>query len=95
MKCPNCGKEIADDSVFCEYCGTRVQNQVVNTEVEDSEVEASFGQKLISFLIPFVGLIIYGINNKRKPKIAKGCLNAAIWGVVVQILLYILPMFMY
>ena len=25
MKCPNCGKEIANDSVFCEYCGTRVK----------------------------------------------------------------------
>lgn len=24
MKCPNCGKEITDDSKFCEYCGTKV-----------------------------------------------------------------------
>lgn len=24
MKCPHCGKEIANDSEFCEYCGTRV-----------------------------------------------------------------------
>ena len=22
MQCPNCGKEIANDSQFCEYCGT-------------------------------------------------------------------------
>ena len=92
MKCPNCGKEIADDSIFCEFCGTRVQNQVVNPEVEDSEVEATFGQKLVSFLIPLVGLIIYGINNKRKPKMAKGCLNAAIFGVIADILLNLLLM---
>ena len=26
MKCPNCGKEIANDSVFCEYCGTPIKN---------------------------------------------------------------------
>lgn len=25
MKCPNCKKEIENDSVFCEYCGTRVK----------------------------------------------------------------------
>ena len=25
MKCTNCGKEIANDSVFCEYCGTAIQ----------------------------------------------------------------------
>ena len=27
MKYPNCGKEIANDSQFCEFCGTRVINQ--------------------------------------------------------------------
>lgn len=26
MKCPKCGKEIADDSNFCEYCGERTGN---------------------------------------------------------------------
>jgi len=25
MKCPNCGKEIANDSFFCEYCGTQIK----------------------------------------------------------------------
>ena len=24
MKCPSCGKEIAEDSNFCEYCGESV-----------------------------------------------------------------------
>lgn len=24
MNCPNCGKQIANDSSFCEWCGTRV-----------------------------------------------------------------------
>ncbi len=24
MKCPNCGKEIANDSMFCGYCGTKL-----------------------------------------------------------------------
>jgi len=25
MKCPNCGKEITDDSLFCEFCGAKVK----------------------------------------------------------------------
>ena len=25
MKCPKCGKEIANDSFFCEYCGTQIK----------------------------------------------------------------------
>lgn len=28
MLCPNCGKEIADDSLYCEYCGERSSESV-------------------------------------------------------------------
>lgn len=24
MKCPKCGKELADDSAFCEFCGAEI-----------------------------------------------------------------------
>ena len=24
MKCENCGKEIEDDSLFCEFCGAKI-----------------------------------------------------------------------
>lgn len=27
MKCPNCGKEITDDSLYCEYCGAKVVSE--------------------------------------------------------------------
>ena len=26
MKCSNCGREIANDSVFCEFCGAQIKN---------------------------------------------------------------------
>ena len=31
MKCPKCGKEIANDSQFCEYCGNKI-NPVKKTQ---------------------------------------------------------------
>ncbi|MBS4913302.1 MAG: zinc-ribbon domain-containing protein [Veillonella sp.] len=31
MICKTCGKEIADDSVFCEHCGAKVEKDVVDT----------------------------------------------------------------
>lgn len=28
MKCPKCGKEIAYDSKFCEFCGAKIKNSI-------------------------------------------------------------------
>lgn len=37
MNCPNCKQEIEDNSVFCEYCGTKIeQEQLANTNEFDS-----------------------------------------------------------
>lgn len=29
--CPNCGKEIADDSLFCEYCGAKLTQKTTSS----------------------------------------------------------------
>lgn len=29
MKCKNCGKEIANDSEFCEFCGTKSEKKQI------------------------------------------------------------------
>lgn len=38
MKCPNCGKEIASDSFFCEWCGIKIQD-VVKLNVDEDKVK--------------------------------------------------------
>ena len=32
MNCPNCGKEIADDSIFCEFCGEKVKKGLASSK---------------------------------------------------------------
>lgn len=36
MYCTNCGRQIIDYSVFCEYCGAKQQNNIINNLSEDN-----------------------------------------------------------
>lgn len=48
MICNNCGKNIEDDSLFCEFCGTKiVKNETKKNEVdaEQNNVEQSANEK--------------------------------------------------
>lgn len=42
MYCNKCGKQIVDDSVFCSYCGVKVEHLVeeVNTDTDAIIIEA-------------------------------------------------------
>lgn len=80
MKCSNCGQEIANDSNFCEHCGS---------SVEIMEQKASVSGIIVSFLIPLVGFILYGTSKRKKSTDAKKYLWWAIVGCVVSIILQI------
>lgn len=42
MKCPNCGKEIPDNSKFCTYCGFQIP-QVAATGAQPQNTQPQFG----------------------------------------------------
>jgi hypothetical protein len=46
MKCPHCGKEIANDSVFCEYCGEKIKNLPSSQPVQFAPTKKSKFQML-------------------------------------------------
>lgn len=57
MKCSNCGKEIADDSRFCEFCGSQIKIK------EDKKLK--WGQLLIGAIFLIIGvLILQNVNRK-------------------------------
>ena len=37
--CPNCGKKISDDSVFCTYCGKMVENTIASQAMPETVAE--------------------------------------------------------
>ena len=88
MKCKHCGQEIADDSMFCEYCGTKTNNEL------SAEKRASGWQKFGSFMIPLLGLIWYGTKIREEPLVAKSCLKWGIIGFVFGIVLNVIVVLM-
>jgi len=53
MICPKCGKEIFDASVYCNYCGTVVQEELKRTKFQM--------RKTYFFLIVSLLLIVAGL----------------------------------
>ena len=56
----------------------------------ESEDQLGIGLKILSFLIPLAGAIIYFINKDKMPNKAKSACNSALFGFAVGIVLNIL-----
>ena len=48
------------------------------------EEKASIGLAILSFFIPLVGLILFFVKRKKRPKTAKACLTAAVISVLLS-----------
>ena len=94
MKCQNCGSELIAGTSHCHYCGNAnmaqypQQNfsQQMNSNyqqfngVQDvSQKDAEVWLKIVSFLIPIVGVIMYFVKKNEAPVYAKSCLT---WGLI-------------
>ncbi|MCQ2550837.1 MAG: zinc ribbon domain-containing protein [Clostridia bacterium] len=88
MYCPNCGKEIAEETVICPHCGVQIKN------VKKDEPNTLL--KVVSFIFPIIGLIIYLVMMDDEPKSAKAYGKMALIGFVVGIaLFFFLLMFLF
>lgn len=60
MFCPNCGKQISDNSKFCNFCGYQITNDA-REKAQLVELSSKRYKKhiLISFLIAIIGFILF------------------------------------
>lgn len=89
MKCPGCGKEIPDDSLYCEHCGEDIHI------VPDFEPEIELNiEQTISEL---VGKLYQQKAEKRKeePKKHRHTLKWLVTGAVIVVALGIFGLWMY
>ena len=61
MKCPNCGKEIADDSLFCELCGAHIAKPKKGHK-------ALWITLVVLIFVGLIGGIVYHQNKIQKDK---------------------------
>jgi len=78
--CKNCGNEIAENAVTCEFCGA-AQSPVVDN--------GGFGWGLLGCCIPVVGLILFLVWKDTKPKTSKAAGIGALVSVIASVLFYI------
>ena len=57
MFCRNCGKEILDDDKFCSYCGTKVEEEIVDFSNKPIESPVWGWFAKIGFILSLITLI--------------------------------------
>lgn len=82
MYCNRCGRTVADHSLYCNYCGARLDGTRNQTGPED---QSSFPFALLGFFLPLIGLILFLICEGKKPRRAKSAGKGALIGFVTRI----------
>ena len=85
MYCKNCGRIVADNTVFCNYCGTQL-NAKKNTSDDDSNLVFA----IAGFFIPIAGLILYLVYETTNPARAKAAGKGALISVLVSVVLSVI-----
>ena len=82
MKCPKCGKEIANDSQFCEYCGAQIKETTAQ-----SEKSINIRWALIPAMI-IATIAMYFAYNSWRIRDYGGWNNSTLPALVIAILLF-------
>ena len=85
MYCSKCGKEISDDSVFCQHCGCPIKSKII----KNSDDKPLAILNAVGFFVPLAGLIMNRIIRKSKPLRAQLIGAFSLAGLVLQILLVV------
>ena len=88
-ECPFCKNEVYEGEMVCPTCGYQFQpeqpNQYRPVKVEEDKV--SVWLVILSFLIPLVGFIYWGVKKKDRPKNANACGIAGLIGFAINFFL--------
>lgn len=90
MFCKECGKEIDDKAVICVHCGAETTPMPMGNARVPQVDEPSTLLKVVSFLIPLVGLILFIVMNDSQPISAKAYGKFALIGFIIGVVLILI-----
>ena len=69
--CTNCGKELKEEAVFCEYCGSKVNDSINSTNSSNNRPMISKRDVAMAIILSIITCGIYGIywNYKNGQKL--------------------------
>lgn len=82
MFCPNCGKEIPDNSVFCPDCGMSTGSN--GDKFSDSLVKNGKALAVLGYIFPILFFLPLAVNGKKTPYGLKHA-NAALVFLIVSV----------
>ena len=82
MKCLKCNNEIDSDSLFCEYCGAKIESKDLSYKV----IKKNKVLLCLSLIFPIVGFCLFFVKGKEEGKMY---LYSAILGFIVNYLIII------
>lgn len=78
MFCKNCGKQIAEGTVFCPECGTELSGQANTAEAGQTSEPESKAMGIVAYLFGWIGLIIAACAGNREDEFTKFHINQAL-----------------
>lgn len=88
MYCAKCGAKQATNAQFCSECGNSLNKETVETKQVVNE-GSTFGWGVLGFFIPLVGLILFLVWKKDRPKASKSSGIGALSGFITWLVFYI------
>ena len=59
--CTNCGKELKEEAVFCEYCGSKVNDSINSTNSSNNRPMISKREVAMAVILSIITCGLYGI----------------------------------
>ena len=80
--CRECGKQISSAAGNCPYCGYPLKGEATK------QGDMNWGYFFVSFMIPFVGIILCLVSSDEKSKV-RSAMWGIIWSIITMTIIYI------